>query len=101
GLGVGLTNCLPLRAYKAVATYGEERCMRLLPSGSAQDRLPPLEIVLLWLAVAIALAAVFWSRLDDTFASTDNLLRLVQVRGLLDGSPWFDPHEPRFAPPGG
>src|SRR5205085_9926149 len=36
---------------------------------------------------------------DESFASADNLMRLVQVRALLDGAPWFDPHEARLAPP--
>jgi len=73
--------------------------MRLLPADSAEGRLPRFEIGLLWLTVVATLAALFWPKLDESFASPDNLMRLVQVRGLLDGAPWFDPHEPRFAPP--
>lgn len=75
--------------------------MRLSPMTSADDRLPVTEILLLWLAVAVALAFTYWRTLDESFASTDNVMRLVQIRGLLDGVPWFDPHEPRFAPPQG
>jgi hypothetical protein len=66
---------------------------------SADDRLPLAAILLVWLAAAIAMAMLSWPRLDESFAFPDNLMRLVQVRALLDGAPWFDPHESRLAPP--
>jgi hypothetical protein len=72
---------------------------RQVPVTSADDRLPVAAIVLVWLAAAFAMAMLYWPRLDESFASADNLMRLVQVRALLDGAPWFDPHEPRLAPP--
>jgi hypothetical protein len=71
------------------------------PSTSAQARLPVAEIAALWLAVAILVALINWAQLDQSFGSPDNLMRLVEVRGLLDGAPWFDPHELRLAPPEG
>jgi hypothetical protein len=73
--------------------------MRLIPNTSTEDRVTTTEVVLLWLGVTLVVAWSFWSKLDDSFGSTDNLMRLVQVRALLDGWAWFDPHEPRLAPP--
>jgi hypothetical protein len=66
---------------------------------AADDRLPKTEIVAMWFVVAIAVGIVFWSKLDEAMVSTDNVMRLVEVRALLNGAPWFDPHEVRFAPP--
>jgi hypothetical protein len=40
-----------------------------------------------------------WGNLDDAFGSPDNAMRLAEVRAFLHGAPWFDPHEPRLAPP--
>ncbi len=74
--------------------------MRLL-STPAEDRLPVREIALLWLATASIFAIGYWTRLDESLGFTDNVMRMAQVRGLLDGMPWFDPHEPRLAPPAG
>jgi hypothetical protein len=68
---------------------------------AADERLPKTEILAMWLVVAIAIGMVFWSKLDDAMVSTDNVMRLVEVRALLNGAPWFDPHEARFAPPFG
>jgi hypothetical protein len=70
-----------------------------VPVTSVDDRLPVLAILLVWLAAALAMVMLYWPRLDESFASPDNLMRLVQVRALLDGAPWFDPHELRLAPP--
>ena len=68
---------------------------------AADARLPVAEIALLWLAVAVVVALMTWSELDQSFASPDNPMRLVEVRALLDGAPWFNPHEARLAPPAG
>jgi hypothetical protein len=68
---------------------------------AADDRLPKTEIATMWFVVAIAVGAVFWNKLDEAMVSTDNVMRLVEVRALLNGAPWFDPHEARFAPPWG
>jgi hypothetical protein len=65
------------------------------------ERLPKTEILAMWFVVAIAVGMVFWSKLDEAMVSTDNVMRLVEVRALLDGAPWFNPHEARFAPPFG
>ncbi len=35
------------------------------------------------------------------FLDNDDLMRMLQVRELLDGRAWFDLHEPRLDPPGG
>ena len=67
-----------------------------MPVASADDRLPVAAVGLIWLAAAAAMALLYWPRLDESFASADNLMRLVQVRAWLDGAPWFDPHEPRL-----
>jgi hypothetical protein len=68
---------------------------------AADERLPKTEIVAMWFVVAIAVGMVFWSKLDEAMVSTDNVMRLVEVRALLNGAPWFNPHEARFAPPFG
>jgi hypothetical protein len=70
-----------------------------VPVTSADDRLPVAAVLLVWLAPVFAIALLYWPRLDESFASPDNLMRLVQVRALLDHAPWFDPHEARLAPP--
>lgn len=73
--------------------------MKLLPTTAADDRLPVREVIGLWLLVAVAVGVFQWPKLDDALVSTDNVMRMVEVRALLDGAPWFDPHEARFAPP--
>jgi hypothetical protein len=75
--------------------------MRLLPSTAADHSFSKAEIFVLWLVVATAVGMIFWPRLDQSFNSTDNAMRLVEIRSLLAGAAWFDPHEPRFAPPVG
>lgn len=59
------------------------------------------EVTLVWAAIAAALLVGSWSSLDDTLRSPDNVMRLVEVRALWNGAPWFDPFEPRLAPPDG
>src|SRR5207237_4047969 len=68
-------------------------------SAPADTRLPLAAAGVVWLAPAALMALLNWPRRDEAFASADNLMRLVQVRAWLDGAPWFDPHEPRLAPP--
>jgi hypothetical protein len=75
--------------------------MRLLLMSRADDRLRSVEIALLWAVVAAAVAITCWPRLDDALVSTDNVMRMVEVRALLHGAPWFDPHEARLFPPAG
>src|SRR5262249_48477559 len=80
---------------------GNGSSRRSVSTPSADDRLPLLVVLLIWLATAATVAVSYWQRLDDSFLSPDNAMRLVEVRALLDGAPWFDPHEPRVAPPFG
>lgn len=42
-----------------------------------------------------------WSKLSLALGDTDDALRLVQVRDLLAGRPWFDAHIDRLQPPAG
>jgi hypothetical protein len=66
---------------------------------SPGDREPVAVLVLVWATVATALAVMHWSSMDAAFGSPDNAMRLAEVRAFLAGAPWFDPHEPRLAPP--
>jgi hypothetical protein len=70
-------------------------------SASVDDRLPMAAVGLIWAAAAAALAVMHWSTLDTIYGSPDNAMRLAQVHALLDGAPWFDPHELRLWPPVG
>jgi len=73
--------------------------MRATSVSPAEDRLPIAAVGLIWAATAATIAAMHWASLDNAFASPDNALRLAEVRAFLHGAPWFDPHEPRLAPP--
>jgi hypothetical protein len=73
--------------------------MASVAAPSADHRLPVFVMLLIWLAAASAVALSHWERLDDSFLSPDNAMRLVEVRALIDGGSWFAPHEPRIAPP--
>ena len=59
--------------------------------------------LLLFLAVSFSLT--FVSLLTGTFGQIgpdgDDVMRLVQVRDLLEGQPWFDLTQPRLGPEGG
>lgn len=66
---------------------------------SSDDRLAPTAVCLMWAATAAAIGFIHWGSVDDAFGSPDNALRLAEVRAFLNGAPWFDPHEPRLAPP--
>lgn len=70
-------------------------------AGTTQAGIPWREAILIWLATAAALLIGYWGSLDDTLRSPDNVMRLVEVRAFLAGAPWFDPFEPRLAPPDG
>ncbi|MEP9397710.1 GtrA family protein [Mesorhizobium sp. KR2-14] len=62
-------------------------------------------------AVLLVLAATFivlavhavtgFKTLSDLGGDNDSLLRLVQIRDLLAGQGWFDPHQYRMGPEGG
>jgi len=59
-------------------------------------------VVLAWLAVAILLLAMSVEPIRQAhFPDGDDVLRLVQVRDLMAGQPWFDLHQYRIDPPGG
>lgn len=60
-----------------------------------------VQLVFIWLVIVIQL---MWQNLRDAGTSlgdTDDAMRLVEVRALLNGRGWFDLHEPRVSPPQG
>jgi hypothetical protein len=67
-------------------------------AGSGHVRLLPLTVVI-WAATAAALLAMH-PRVFDTM-STDDLMRLVEVRDFLAGQSWFDLTQYRLHPPFG
>ena len=62
---------------------------------------PAVMLAVLWAAVTIALAVPALK--DGVFdaMSTDDAMRLVEVRDLIGGQGWFDMVEHRLDPPGG
>ena len=55
-----------------------------------------------WAVVAILALLRDWPAIASLhFADPDDALRMVQVRDLLAGQPWFDLHQYRLAPPDG
>lgn len=61
-----------------------------------------LRIVLAWLGVAAVLVVRNWAAIQSVqLADPDDVLRLVQVRDLLAGQPWFDLHQYRIDAPAG
>lgn len=59
-------------------------------------------IVLAWLGVAAVLVVRNWAAISSfQLADPDDVLRLVQVRDLLAGQPWFDLHQYRIDAPAG
>ncbi|MBA4160739.1 MAG: hypothetical protein C0515_01370 [Novosphingobium sp.] len=60
------------------------------------------KIVLAWLGVAAVLVVRNWAQITSfQLADPDDVLRLVQVRDLLAGQPWFDLHQYRIDAPAG
>ncbi|MGE3301832.1 MAG: hypothetical protein AB7M12_01810 [Hyphomonadaceae bacterium] len=55
--------------------------------------------LMLCLVVAAAAAVRPIADLATTLGDTDDAMRLVEARALLNGRPWFDLMEPRLAPP--
>jgi hypothetical protein len=53
------------------------------------------------LLVGVLQAAGDWARLSLNLGDTDDALRLVVVRDLLNGRAWFDTHIARLQPPDG
>lgn len=81
------------------------------PFSDGIDHAPPLEIthgasnlrimtLVLWAAVALALAAPTINSGVFDAMSTDDAMRLVEVRDLLAGQGWFDLTQHRLDPPG-
>ncbi len=63
---------------------------------------PNLRIALMWLVLSLIFLAVGLQRiLQGQFPDPDDALRLVQVRDLIGGQPWFDLHQYRIDPPAG
>jgi hypothetical protein len=59
-------------------------------------------IVIIWLVVAVALAALWGPRAwSGATWDTDDFMRLVQVQDLLAGQAWSDLTQHRLNPPGG
>ena len=61
---------------------------------------PTVLMPVLWLAAAIAVA---WPAINGGVfdaMSTDDAMRLVQVRDLIGGQGWFDLFQHRLDPPG-
>ena len=63
---------------------------------------PTIAILATWAGVSLILLAVAATRIpDNQYPGPDDALRLVQVRDLLAGQPWFDLHQYRMTPPDG
>jgi hypothetical protein len=62
---------------------------------------PLRRIVLVWLAISALLLLTAWKNIaTGRFPDPDDVLRLVQVRDLLDGQDWFDLKQYRVDPLG-
>jgi hypothetical protein len=60
-----------------------------------------LLVFICWIALAVAWSIPNLATLATFTGSTDDTMRLVQVRGLLDGHGWYGMHEARLDPPRG
>jgi hypothetical protein len=56
---------------------------------------------LAWLVIVAQLLADHWAETALTLTDMDDAMRLVQMRGFIDGHGWFDLHEARLGPPDG
>jgi hypothetical protein len=56
---------------------------------------------LAWLVIVAQLLADHWADTALTLTDMDDAMRLVQMRGLIDGHGWFNLHEARLGPPDG
>lgn len=64
--------------------------------------MPWKAFALTWLAVSVLLILASWSRIAAReFFDPDDYMRLVQVRDLVGGQPWFDLTQYRLDPPAG
>jgi hypothetical protein len=75
------------------------------PSSHAGDALlkrSALPTVALFLAAAWLIIVVqHWAETSRTLGDMDDAMRLVELRGFIDGHSWFNLHEPRLGPPEG
>ncbi len=56
---------------------------------------------LAWLVIVVQLLADHWADTALTLTDMDDAMRLVQMRGFIDGHGWFNLHEARLGPPDG
>jgi hypothetical protein len=54
-----------------------------------------------WLIIVVQLLADHWAETGRTLGDMDDAMRLVELRGFIDGKSWFNLHEPRLGPPDG
>ena len=54
-----------------------------------------------WLIIVVQLLADHWAETGRTLGDMDDAMRLVELRGFIDGHGWFNLHEPRLGPPDG
>ena len=54
-----------------------------------------------WLVIVLQLLADHWADTARTLSDMDDAMRLVQMRGFVDGHGWFNLHEARLGPPDG
>jgi hypothetical protein len=54
-----------------------------------------------WLVIVLQLLADHWADTAQTLTDMDDAMRLVEMRGLIDGHGWFNLHEARLGPPDG
>jgi hypothetical protein len=54
-----------------------------------------------WLIIVVQLLADHWADTGRTLGDMDDAMRLVELRGFIDGHGWFNLHEPRLGPPEG
>jgi hypothetical protein len=54
-----------------------------------------------WLIIVLQLLADHWAETARTLGDMDDAMRLVELRGFIDGHGWFNLHEPRLGPPEG
>ncbi len=75
--------------------------MHFLQTFSARNRARAAVLGLAAVAVALLVLSSWGPFRSPVLGDNDDLLRLKQVRDLLDGKSWFDLNEPRIDPPHG
>jgi hypothetical protein len=51
-----------------------------------------------WLIIVVQLLADHWAETGRSLGDMDDAMRLVELRGFIDGHGWFNLHEPRLGP---